>query len=160
MGVKGLFDGIEHSAKGLSFGIAVSRFNETFTKKLADGATSAFLKQGGDPAKIKTIWVPGAFELPLTAQILAKSGAFDAVICLGAVIRGDTPHFDYVCQQTAQGILQVGLKEELPVIFGVITTDNVEQAEARTGGEHGNKGEEAVLAALEMCHVIKHLRTL
>ncbi len=158
MGQSGDFE--NYSAESLKIGIVVARFNQEYTEKLLSGALDAFLSAGGNEDNLKTIWVPGAFELPLAAQTLAQTDQFDAIVCLGAVIRGDTPHFDYVCQQTAVGILHVGLQEEIPVIFGVITTDNTSQADDRVGGKHGNKGKEALLTAIEMCHVLEHCRNI
>ena len=133
-------------ARGLKFAVVVARFNSGITEKLLEGAQEALTKAGA--SGIEVFHVPGAFELPLAAQKLAKS--HDAVIALGAVIRGETPHFDYVCDAAARGLLQVSLETGTPVAFGVLTTDTLAQAEARAGGEHGNKGYDAAMTAIEM----------
>jgi 6,7-dimethyl-8-ribityllumazine synthase len=133
-------------ANGLKFAVVVARFNSAITEKLLEGAREALAKAGAEG--IEVFQVPGAFELPLAAQKLAKS--YDAVIALGAVIRGETPHFDYVCDAATRGLLQVSLESGTPVAFGVLTTDNLAQAEARAGGKHGNKGYDAAMTAIEM----------
>jgi 6,7-dimethyl-8-ribityllumazine synthase len=133
-------------ARGLKFAVVVARFNSGITEKLLEGAQEALTKAGA--SGIEVFHVPGAFELPLAAQKLAKS--HDAVIALGAVIRGETPNFDYVCDAAARGLLQVSLETGTPVAFGVLTTDTLAQAEARAGGEHGNKGYDAAMTAIEM----------
>ncbi len=133
-------------ARGLKFAVVVARFNSGITEKLLEGAQEALTKAGA--SGIEVFHVPGAFELPLAAQKLAKS--HDAVIALGAVIRGETPHFDYVCDAAARGLLQVSLATGTPVAFGVLTTDTLAQADARAGGEHGNKGYDAAMTAIEM----------
>ena len=130
-------------------GIVASRFNAFVVEPLVAGAQQALGQHGVDPADVPVVWVPGAFELPLAAQRLARSGRFDALVALGAVIRGDTPHFDYVCEACARGLLGVALREDLPVAFGVLTTDNVDQALARAGDGADNKGFDAALAALQ-----------
>ena len=127
-------------AEGLSFGIVVSRWNDFLTQRLTDGALDAFERLGAEEKKIEIFKVPGSFEIPLTAQKLAESKRFDAIICLGAVIRGQTPHFDYVAGEAAKGVGQVGLKTGIPVIFGIITADTLEQAIDRAGVKAGNKG--------------------
>jgi 6,7-dimethyl-8-ribityllumazine synthase len=146
------------TAKELSFVIIVSRFNESVTTKLLEGCVDKLRQHGADYERIEVIWCPGAFEIPFLAKQAALTGKFDAIICLGAVIRGDTPHFDYVCDQTTRGIGQVGMETNVPTIFGLLTTDNLEQALDRTGGKSGHKGSEAAEAAMEMVHVLKDLR--
>ena len=133
-------------ARGLRFAIVVARFNSDITDKLLEGARDGLTKALA--SDIAVFYVPGAFELPLAAQKLAKS--YDGIVALGAVIRGDTPHFDYVCDAAARGLLQVSLETGTPVAFGVLTTDTLAQAEARAGGEHGNKGYDAAMTAIEM----------
>ncbi|MEW8958491.1 MAG: 6,7-dimethyl-8-ribityllumazine synthase [Moorella sp. (in: firmicutes)] len=139
-------------ARGLKFGIVVSRFNEFITTKLLDGALDALLRHGADPAAIDVAWVPGAFEIPLAAQKMAARG-YDAVICLGAVIRGATPHFEYVAAEVTKGVAQVGLNSGIPVIYGLITADTIEQAVERAGTKAGNKGFDAAMAAMEMANL-------
>lgn len=141
--------------KGLKFGLVVSRFNEFITKKLLEGAEDALLRHGVNQEDIEIAWVPGAFEIPLIAQKLAQTKKYNAVICLGAVVRGDTPHFDYIAAEVTKGIAKVGLDTGLPVIYGVITTDNLEQAIERAGTKAGNKGFEAAVSAIEMANLIK-----
>ena len=142
-------------AEGLRFGIVVSRFNEFITKKLLDGAMDALGRHGGNTDDIAVAWVPGTFEVPLVAKKMAESGKYDAVICLGAVIRGATPHFDYIAAEVAKGIAQVGLSSGVPTIFGVITADTIEQAIERAGAKVGNKGFDAAEAAIEMANLLK-----
>jgi 6,7-dimethyl-8-ribityllumazine synthase len=139
----------ELCADDLNIAIVVARFNAHITEKLWEGALAAWQACGGDVSALEIVRVPGAFELPLAAQALARSKRFDAVVCLGCVIRGDTDHYDYVCDQAASGLMRVGLDESLPVIFGVLTTDNLEQALERSGGAHGHKGADAIHAAIE-----------
>ena len=127
--------------KGKRFGIVVSRFNDFITEKLLGGAMDALLRTGVKESDIQVIKVPGAFEIPLAAQKVVRAGNYDAVVCLGAVIRGSTPHFDYVCAEVSKGIAQISLESGIPVIFGVLTTDSVEQAIERAGTKSGNKGE-------------------
>jgi 6,7-dimethyl-8-ribityllumazine synthase len=141
-------------AKGKRFGIVVSRFNDFITEKLLGGALDALTRTGAKENDIQIIKVPGAFEIPLAAKKAARTGRYDAVICLGAVIRGATPHFDYVCAEVSKGVAQVGLDSELPVIFGVLTTDTVEQAIDRAGTKSGNKGWHAAMAAVEMSNLM------
>ncbi|OYD09764.1 6,7-dimethyl-8-ribityllumazine synthase [Paludifilum halophilum] len=143
------FEGQFHS-DGRRFGIVVSRFNAFITEKLLAGAEDALRRHGREEPSIDVAWVPGAFEIPLVADQMAASGRYDAVITLGAVIRGSTPHFDYVCSEAAKGVGTLGLKHRLPVIFGVLTVDTIEQAIERAGTKAGNKGWEAALAAIEM----------
>ena len=144
-------------AKGLRIALLASRFNETITKSLLEGALSALRRHGLDDASITVAWVPGAFELPVAAKCLAVSGDFDAVVCLGAVIRGATSHYDYVCGQAAAGIARVALDTGVPVIFGVLTTDTIEQAIERSGTKAGNKGFDSAVAAIEMADLLRQL---
>lgn len=137
--------------------IVVSRFNENVTQLLLEGALSQLKKMEFKDEQIKVVWVPGAVEIPLVAQRCAQLGIYEAVICLGAVIRGETSHYDYVCDQVSQGCQQVALQNDIPVIFGVLTTENEEQALARAGGKDGNKGIDAALAAVEMVTLLKKL---
>ena len=143
--------------KGLKFGLVVSRFNEFITKKLLEGAQDALLRHGVNEADIEIAWVPGSFEIPLVAQKLAQTKRFDAVICLGAVIRGGTPHFEYIATEVTKGIAKVGLDTGLPVIYGVITTDNLEQAIERAGTKEGNAGFKAAMEAIEMANLVKSI---
>ena len=140
-------------AEGKKFAVVASRFNEFIVNKLVTGAEDAFVRHGARSDDISLVWVPGAFEIPLTAQKLAESGRFDAVVCVGAVIRGATSHYDYVCNEVAKGIATVGLKTGVPVIFGIVTTDNIEQAIERAGTKAGNKGFDAAVSAIEMCNL-------
>lgn len=135
---------------GLKFAVIISRFNHFITGHLLDGAEDALKRHGVSDDDITVVWVPGAFEIPLVAKRLAQSGAYNGVICLGAVIRGATPHFDYVAAEVSKGIAAVGLDTGVPVIFGVVTTDNIEQAIERAGTKSGNKGWDAALTALEL----------
>ncbi|MFO7819650.1 MAG: 6,7-dimethyl-8-ribityllumazine synthase [Halanaerobacter sp.] len=141
--------------EGLNFGIVIGRFNEFISQKLLTGALDSLKRHGVAEEDVEVAWVPGAFEIPLTAQKMAKSDKYDAVICLGAVIRGDTPHFDYVCAEVSKGVAKVGLDTDLPVMFGVITTDTIEQAIERAGTKAGNKGWEAAVGALEMANLME-----
>jgi 6,7-dimethyl-8-ribityllumazine synthase len=144
--------------KGLKFGIVVSRFNEFFSTKLLEGAKDALLRHGVVDTDIEVAWTPGSFEIPLIAQKMAESKKYSAVICLGAVIRGGTPHFDYIASEVAKGIANVGLKTGVPVIFGVITTDTLEQAIERSGTKDGNKGFDAAVSAIEMANLVKGIK--
>ncbi len=141
--------------KGLKIGIVVGRFNAGITTRLLEGAQRILKRQGVAPTHIETVWVPGAFEIPVMLQALARRKKFDAFIALGAVVRGDTPHFEYVCKGATSGIQRVALDAGVPVAFGLLTTDNVKQALERVGGRHGHKGEEAALVALEMARLVK-----
>jgi 6,7-dimethyl-8-ribityllumazine synthase len=141
--------------KGLKFGLVVSRFNEFFTKKLLEGAQDALLRHGVNEEDVEVTWVPGSFEVPLIALKLAQTKRYDAVICLAAVVRGDTPHFEYIAAEVTKGIARVGLETGLPIINGVITTDTLEQAVERAGTKAGNKGFEAAVNAIEMANLIK-----
>ncbi len=145
------------SAKGLKLAIVVSRFNEIFTTKLLGGAEDAIRRTGGNTDEVVLIWVPGAYEIPLAAQKLAESGKFDAVIALGAVIRGSTPHFDYVCAEAAKGVAQASLKTGVPIAFGILTTENIQQTVERAGSKAGNKGFDAAMSAIEMANLFKKL---
>ena len=147
-------------AKDRKFGIVVSRFNEFFTNKLLDGALDALRRHGAAMENITVTWVPGAFEIPLAAQRMAQSKKYAAVICLGAVVRGSTPHFDYVCAEVSKGVAHVSLTTNVPTIFGVITTDTLEQAIERSGTKAGNKGWEAAISALEMADLNDNLDSL
>ncbi|MEJ2192304.1 MAG: 6,7-dimethyl-8-ribityllumazine synthase [Nitrospirota bacterium] len=147
----------ELRAKGLRFGIVASRFNDFMTAKLLDGALDALGRHGAEEADIDVVKVPGAFEMPLTAKKLAQKGRYDAVICLGTVIRGATPHFDYIAAEVSKGIAQVALEAGLPVAFGVVTADTIEQAVERAGSKSGNKGWDAAMTAIEMAQVMKQL---
>jgi 6,7-dimethyl-8-ribityllumazine synthase len=145
-------------AEGFRFAIIVSRFNDFICSRLMEGAIDALVRHGSDEEKIFIIKVPGAFEMPLAAKKLAQGGLYDAVICLGAVIRGATPHFDYVAAEVSKGIASVALESDIPVTFGVLTTDNLEQAIERAGSKSGNKGYEAAMAAIEMANLFKELQ--
>ncbi|MCL2760353.1 MAG: 6,7-dimethyl-8-ribityllumazine synthase [Desulfuromonadales bacterium] len=145
-------------AKGLSFGIVVGRFNSFIAERLLEGALDALVRHGADDKKIDVVRIPGAFEIPMIAQKMAAGKKYDAVICLGAVIRGATPHFDYVAAEVSKGVAQVSLKSEVPVIFGVLTTDSIEQAVERAGTKAGNKGFDAAVTAIEAANVLKVLR--
>lgn len=140
------------------YGIVVGRFNEFITGKLLSGALDALKRHGVDDNDTDVAWVPGAFEIPLIAQKMAESGKYDAVITLGAVIRGSTPHFDYVCSEAAKGVAAINLKTGVPAIFGVLTTDSIEQAIERAGTKAGNKGWEAAVTAIEMVNLVKQLK--
>jgi len=145
------------SATGRSFAIVASRFNDTIVARLVEGALSALRRMGADPDRVTIAWVPGAFELPLAAHRLAATKTYDAVITLGCVIRGATPHFDYVAAQAASGIQRAALDTGVPVIFGVLTTDTIEQAIERSGTKAGNKGADAAAAAVEMASLMEQL---
>jgi len=143
--------------RGLKFGIVVGRFNEFITTKLLDGALDALKRHGVDDEGIEIAWVPGAFEIPLVARRLAQKQKYDAVICLGAVIRGATPHFDYVAGEVSKGIARVGLEAGIPVIFGIITADTIEQAVERAGTKAGNKGWNAAVTGIEMANLLRNI---
>jgi 6,7-dimethyl-8-ribityllumazine synthase len=142
------------TAQGLKIGIAASRFNEFIVSKLISGAEDGLVRHGVDGEHIDLVWVPGAFELPFAAKKMAASGNYDAVICLGAVIRGSTSHYELVCSEVAKGIASVGLSGPIPVIFGVLTTDTIEQAVERAGTKAGNKGFDAAVSAIEMANLM------
>lgn len=145
------------TAKGYSFAIVLSRFNDFITSKLLDGALDAIKRHEGDLEKVEIFRVPGAFEIPSVARKLANKGKYDAIICLGAVIRGDTPHFEYVAAESAKGVAQVAMEANIPVIYGILTTDNIEQAIERAGTKAGNKGYEAAISAMEMVDLLKKI---
>ncbi|MBU8878757.1 6,7-dimethyl-8-ribityllumazine synthase [Bacillus sp. FJAT-29790] len=142
---------------GLKIGIVVSRFNEFITGKLLSGAEDALKRHGVKDEDVTVVWVPGAFEIPLTAQKLAQLGGFDAILTLGTVIRGSTPHFDYVCNEVAKGVSATGMQSGIPVIFGVLTTDTIEQAIERAGTKAGNKGWDTAVGAIEMANLYRQL---
>jgi 6,7-dimethyl-8-ribityllumazine synthase len=144
-------------ARGRRFAVVASRFNEIVVQKLVDGAVTCLRKHGIGEDALDLVWVPGAFELPLVAKRLAETGGFDAVLCLGAVIRGETAHFDYVAGECARGIREASMRTGVPVVFGVLTTETFEQAMDRAGGKHGNKGWDAAMAAMETADVLDHL---
>ena len=145
-------------SEGLKYGIVAGRFNEFIVSKLVSGALDALKRHGVKDEEVDIAWVPGAFEIPLIAQKMAESGKYDAVITLGAVIRGSTPHFDYVCSEAAKGVAQVNMKTGVPTIFGVLTTDSIEQAIERAGTKAGNKGWEAASTAIEMANLTNQLK--
>lgn len=145
-------------ARGLKFGIIVSRFNEFITSRLLEGALDALIRHGADESDIEIVRVPGSFEIPIVAKKLAQSGKFNAVICLGTLIRGATPHFDYIAAEVSKGIALVGLETGVPVSFGVITADTIEQAIERAGSKSGNKGWDAAIVAIEMAKVLEQLK--
>lgn len=145
------------SAEGFRFAIIVSRFNDFISSRLVEGAMDALKRHGASEEQISVVKVPGAFEIPIVAKKLAGSDRFDALICLGAVIRGGTPHFDYVAAEVSKGIANVSLESKVPVTFGVLTTDNLEQAIERAGSKSGNKGYEAAVAAMELVNLFKEL---
>ncbi len=144
-------------AKGMKFGIVASRFNDFICGRLIEGAVDALVRAGADEKDMVIYKVPGSFELPLTAKKVAKSGRYDAVICLGAIIRGATPHFEYISAEVSKGIAVVGLETEVPVVFGVLTTDTIEQAIERAGTKSGNKGADAAMTAIEMVDLFKKI---
>ena len=145
------------TAVDVSFGIVVSRFNDLITKRLLEGAVDTVVRHGGNADRITIAWVPGSFEIPLAAAKLARSGKFSAVICLGAVIQGSTTHHEYINSQVASGIMSITRETGIPVTFGVITCESMEQALDRAGGKVGNKGHEAALAAIEMVNLLKKI---
>ena len=145
------------SGKGLKFGIVAARFNEFIVSKLVGGALDTLHRHETADHDIDVAWVPGAFEIPLAAKKMAESGKYDAVLCLGAVIRGSTTHYDYVCNEVSKGGAQVGLQTGVPTIFGVVTTENIEQAIERAGTKAGNKGADAAMAAMEMASLLGKL---
>ena len=143
--------------KGMKFGIVAGRFNEFITGKLLEGAMDALIRHGVESDDVSVAWVPGSFEIPLIAQKMASSGKYDAVIALGAVIKGSTDHYDYVCAEVSKGIAQASLSSGIPVMFGVLTTDNIEQAIERAGTKAGNKGYDVAVGAIEMVDLIKNI---
>ncbi len=146
-------------ATGLRFGIVVSRFNDLITTRLLDAALDTLRRHGAEDRSIEIMWCPGAFEIPLVAKHAAASGRFDAVICLGAVIRGATPHFDYVAGESASGIARIGMETNVPAIYGVLTTETIEQAIERAGTKAGNKGHDAAMTAIEMVNLLAAIKT-
>ncbi len=144
-------------AKGRKFGIVVSRFNEFISSKLLEGSIDTLTRQGADEESIDVTWTPGSFEVPYIAKRMASSKKYDAVICLGAILRGSTPHFDYIANETAKGVAKVSLDTDVPCIFGVITADTLEQAIERAGTKEGNKGRQAALAAIEMANLYEEV---
>lgn len=145
------------SAEGKTFGIVISRFNEFITRKLLDGALDCLRRHSAEEERIAIAWVPGAFEIPLVAKKMAETESYNAIICLGAVIRGATPHFDYVAGESAKGIASVGLTTGVPVIYGVVTADTIEQAIERAGTKAGNRGWDAAMSAMEMADLIARM---
>ncbi|KPL01769.1 MAG: 6,7-dimethyl-8-ribityllumazine synthase [candidate division Zixibacteria bacterium SM1_73] len=150
--IKGMLD-----AKGKNFGIVISRFNEFVTQKLLDGALDCLKRHAAEDERITMVWVPGSFEIPYAAQRMAKSKKYDAIICLGTVIRGATPHFDYIATEVAKGIARISQESGIPAILGVITADNLEQAIERAGTKAGNKGWDAALSAIEMAKLFEQI---
>ncbi len=144
-------------SKDIKIGIVVARFNEFITSKLLGGAVDGLVRHDVSEDNIEVAWVPGAFEIPLVAKKMAKSGKYDAVICLGAVIRGSTSHYDYVCNEVSKGIASVSLESEIPVMFGILTTENIEQAIERAGTKAGNKGYDCALGAIEMVNLLAQI---
>lgn len=144
-------------SKKIKVGIVAARFNESITSKLLSGALDGLKRHNVEEDDISVAWVPGAFEIPLIASKMAKSGKYDAVICLGAVIRGSTTHYDYVCSEVSKGIASVSLASDIPVLFGVLTTENIEQAIERAGTKAGNKGYDCALSAIEMVNLIREI---
>jgi len=149
---------VPHDARGLRFAVVVARFNHLICVRLLEGCVRELEARGAAPDDVHVAWVPGAFELPLAARALAATGRYDAVVTLGAVIRGGTPHFDYVCQGVTDGVREAMRETGVPIAFGVLTTDDAEQALARAGGADGNKGVDAALAALEMARLLESVR--
>lgn len=143
------------SGKGLRVGIVAGRFNEFITSKLISGAIDSLRRHEVNDDDITLAWVPGAFEIPIATQKMANSGKYDAIITLGAVIKGSTPHFDYVCAEVSKGVAQIGLKSEIPIMFGVLTTNSIEEAIERAGTKAGNKGFDVANGAIEMCNLLK-----
>ncbi len=154
--VKNIFEGTIE-AKGLKFGIVCARFNEFFVSKLLDGAIDVVVRHGGKAENIEVAWVPGAYEIPFTAKMMAASGRYDAVLALGVVIQGGTPHAGYINSEVAKSIAQISMDEQIPVTYGMITANNIEQAIERSGTKAGNKGADAALAAIEMANLAKVL---
>jgi 6,7-dimethyl-8-ribityllumazine synthase len=150
------FNGVPDGT-GRRYAVIVSRFNNSITSKLADGAQDALIRHGVASEDIDLVWVPGAWELPFGARRLAATERYNAIVALGAVIRGDTPHFDYVCTEASRGLLDASTEYDIPIGFGLLTCDDMAQAEARAGGEHGNKGWDAAIAALEMSDLFERL---
>lgn len=152
-----MLEGKVVAPEGMKVGIVASRFNEIIVNKLLGGAVDGLVRHGVEKDHITAAWVPGAFEIPLAARKMAGSGKYDAIICVGAVIRGDTSHYDYVCNEVSKGIAHVSLETGIPVMFGVITTENIEQAISRAGSKSGNKGYDCALSAIEMVNLLSQM---
>lgn len=152
-----LLEGKLVAKKGMKVGIIASRFNEIIVNKLLGGAIDGLVRHNVDEKNITAVWAPGAFELPTIAKKMAESGKYDAVICLGAIIRGQTSHYDLVCNETAKGIAQISMATGVPTLFGVVTTENIEQAVARAGSKAGNKGYDCALSAIEMVNLMEQI---
>lgn len=152
-----VIEGKVTAPEGVKIGIVASRFNEIIVHKLLDGAVDGLVRHGVDSDNITAAWVPGSFEIPTAALRMAESGKYDALICLGCVIRGETSHYDYVCNEVSKGISQIGMTTGVPTMFGIVTTENVEQAIARAGAHAGNKGYDCALSALEMVNLMRQL---
>lgn len=152
-----LLEGKLVAPAGVKIGIVASRFNEIVVNKLLGGAVDALVRCGVEEKNITAAWTPGAFEIPLVADKMAASGKYDAVICVGAVIRGSTTHYDYVCNEVSKGVAQTALKNGIPVLFGVLTTENIEQAIERAGAKSGNKGYDCALSAIEMVNLLRQM---
>ena len=150
-----LVEGKVVAKEGMKVGIVAARFNEIIVNKLLGGAVDGLVRHGVEEDNITAAWVPGAFEIPLTAQKMAATKKYDAIICVGAVIRGETSHYDYVCNEVSKGIAQVGLASGIPVLFGVVTTENIEQAISRAGSKAGNKGYDCALSAIELVNLLE-----
>lgn len=145
-------------SKGKRFGVVASRFNDFITSRLLEGCTDTLIRHGVKDNDIELVWVPGAFEIPILAQRMAKTKKYDAIICLGTVIRGSTPHFDYIASETAKGIAHVSFITGVPAIFGIITADSIDQAIERAGTKEGNKGRDAALSAIEMANLMEEIK--
>jgi len=145
-------------AKGLKFGIVISRFNRFISERLFEGAMDCIKRHNGDENNVTLFWVPGSFELPLIAKKVSISQKYDAVICIGAIIRGETPHFDFIAQEAAKGIAKASFETDIPITFGIITADNIDQAVERAGLKAGNKGWDAALSAIEMANLLKKIK--
>lgn len=152
-----MLEGKVVAPEGMKVGIVASRFNEIIVNKLLGGAVDGLVRHGVEEDNITAVWVPGAFEIPVAAHKMAKSGNYDAIICVGAVIRGDTSHYDYVCNEVSKGIAHVSLETGIPVMFGVVTTENIEQAISRAGSKSGNKGYDCALSAIEMVNLMRQM---
>ena len=152
-----ILEGKVVAPKGMKVGIIASRFNEFITNKLLDGAVDGLVRHGVDEKNITAAWIPGAFEIPMAAKKMAESGKYDAVICVGAVIRGSTSHYDHVCNEVSKGVAQVGMKTGVPTLFGILTTDTIEQAVERAGTKAGNKGYDCALSAIEMVNLLDQM---
>lgn len=152
-----LIEGKVVAPEGMKVGIVASRFNEIIVNKLLGGAVDGLVRHGVEEKNITAVWVPGSFELPLTAQKMATSKKYDAIICVGTVIRGDTSHYDLVCNEAAKGIAQTSLSTGVPILFGIVTTENIEQAISRAGSKSGNKGYDCALSAIEMVNLLSQL---